>query len=68
MVDLKNPSKNKFVIFLFIALFLHNYVKFIKLSESDLQIIITLFAIIFFSSIILLLHKKDLIEKFFKYK
>ena len=69
MVDLKNPSKNKFFISLFIALFLYNCVKFINMPESDLPIISTLFAMIFFLSlIILLLHKKDLIEKHFKYK
>lgn len=52
---------HKTFIVLFLLLFFYNIVKFMNMPESELPILNTLFSmILFLSLVILLIHKKDL--------
>ena len=55
--------KVKYLIALFLLLFLYNGIKFWNMPESDKPIVSTLFSLILLlSSVVFLFHKKDLLE------
>ena len=57
-------SKTKYLIALFLLLFLYNGAKLLNMPESDVPIVNILFSmIVFLSLIVFLFHKKDLLEK-----